>query len=444
MNAATAQLDALRNTAEITRNLRHNVRCSVIDGSFYMVMVGLAETFFPLFVLSLFDNAVASGLVLTIPIFLASIFQLTAPYFVRRAGSYRAVVATTAWLQAIICLPLAVIAFTGLGHLWLVFVLITLYHCGAGVGGPPWMSLIGVLIPAHVRARFMAKRNRLLQLGSVSGVVVGACMLEYAKHWVPILGNALGSMGLTVPTVWQDRPALPAFGVLLLLAGAARAVSAVYLGRHREPDNASSVMRMLSAKQMVERAWHGRAASTIAVLCVFAFAMMIGSPFWHAYVREIGGVGFLEWAGLVVIWMIGRAIAVTWAGEVARNHGHRRLLMIAAVLMTPIPALWALSANIVWLAVAQLLAGMAIACWDLSVMLSVLDTFAEDERTSMLAKFGLLSWLSGTAGSWVGGSMLNGLGNDRAAFAWVFVASTFARGVVAAVIVFRRRKVPKS
>lgn len=418
------QPDAERIARDVSRNLRHNLRCSVTDGTAYMVMVGLAETFFPLFILSLFANVVASGLVLTLPLFLAALLQLGAPALVARAGSYRGVVAGTAWLQTVICVPLAIIAFTGYGPLWLVFALITIYHAGASVGGPPWLTMMSVLVPAHIRARYLARRNRMLQAGSVFGVLTGACVLEF-------LPKAFATTSISLPQHWLDKPALPAFGLLFSLAAIARAVSAIYLGRHKEPHGASHTMHAMSPLEMVDRVRTSKGRSIIALLCAFQFAAMIGSPFFHAYVREQGQATFLEWAGLIVIWMMGRALAVTWAGEVARNHGYRRLLLIGGLLMVPIPALWAVSTNLVWIAVAQLLAGMAIACWELAVSLSTLEVFDERERTSMIAKFGLLSWLSGTLGSWAGGGVLGSLGNDRAAFAWVFVASTAARAALA-------------
>jgi hypothetical protein len=317
-----------------------------------------------------------------------------------------------------------------------VFVLITMYHAGASIGGPPWLSMISILVPTHVRARFLARRNRLLQVGSVAGVVIGACVLEFMPT---TLGAAVRWVGAAAPQAWVDKPVLPAFGLLFTLAAIARGVSAVYLGRHREPAGASLAMHALSPRQMVDRVRKGRGASLIAFLCAFQCAAMIGSPFFHAYVREQGRASFLEWAGLIVIWMLGRALAVTWAGEVARNHGHRRLLLMGALLMVPIPALWAISTDLVWIAVAQLVAGMSIACWDLAIWLSTLEVFDERERTSMLAKFGLLNWLSGTVGSWMGGGLLGHLGNDRSAFAWVFAASTLARAALAGAIALRER-----
>ncbi len=406
------------------------MRCSVVDGWFYMVMFGLAETFFALFILEMFESPVASGLILTVPLMLASLAQLASPNITRWAGSYRTIVTATAWLQAIACIPLAIIAFRGSAPMWLVFVIVTIYHCGAIVGGAPWSTLMSLLVPGPLRARFFAARNRKLQVGAMIGVAIGALLLEYSTAWMPKLIPLLSNIGLHVPESWSTRPQLPAFGVLFLLAAAARAVSAAYLGLHKEPQHASSSLRILSVTELLDRVRKGPGAALIARLCTFQFAMMIGSPFWAAYVKDIAHASFLQWAAMIICWMLGRALVVGWAGEIAAKHGRDRLILMAALLMAPCPAFWTFSTNIVWLVIAQLFCGMAIACWDLSVWLSTVSTFPEEERTSMLAKFGLLQYTSGAAGSYAGGAMLKQMGDTRVAFIATFLASTLARTLV--------------
>lgn len=416
------------------------MRCSVIDGSFYMVMFGLAETFFSLFILEMFESPVASGLILTVPLMLASLAQLASPNITRWAKSYRRIATATAWLQAIACVPLAIIAFRGSAPMWLVFVIVTIYHCGAIVGGAPWSTLMSLLVPVPLRARFFASRNRKLQIGAISGVAIGALLLEYASVWMPRVVSLFGSAGLALPESWVSQPQLPAFGALFLLAAMARAVSATYLGLHREPIHASSTLRILSISQLLDRVRKGPGATLIARLCLFQFAMMIGSPFWAAYVKDIAHASFLQWASMIICWMLGRALAVRWAGEIAATHGRDRLILVAALLMAPCPALWTFSTNIVWLVIAQLFCGMAIACWDFSVWLSTVSAFPEEERTSMLAKFGLLQYTSGAAGSYAGGSLLKGMGDTRTAFIWTFVASTIARTLVFGWLAFQLRR----
>ncbi len=409
--------------------LRHNLRCSVIDGTCYMVMYGLAETFFPLFVLELYGAEVASGLIATVPLLVASVLQLAAPVLVQRMRSYKSAIVVCAAMQALACPLLAVVAFVGYSPLWLTFVLASMYHAGAIMGSPPWTALMSILVPAPIRANFFARRLRTLQIGAVVAVIMGAALLDAAPRMID--GVAALAWGLEG---WRAHPTLPVFGVLFVLAGVARTVSTVYLVRHVEPVDAVSRHTVLTARQLVERMRHGGRWRLIGVIVLFWACAMVGSPYWAAYVRGVAGLSFLEWAGLIVLWLLGRAVAVSVVGEAVSRYGRRKLLIGAALFMAPIPALWALSVEPVWLAVAQLLAGMSIAVWDLSTFLVTMETFDEQERTSLLSKYGLLQWSAGTAGSFVGGAVLDAGGKGRLAFIGVFLLSSVLRLLAAMVL----------
>jgi MFS family permease len=413
--------------------VRHNLRCSTIDGLFYMFMVGFAETFFPLFILAMFGSEVGSGLVATVPIMLAVLLQMLAPQFVQLVRSYKRAVVICAVLQTLMCPALAIVALLGSAPLWLVFILASVYYAGAVVGGTPWTAMMGRLVPGPVRATFFAKRSRTLQLGAIGAVVAGALLLDSAQPLGRFFGDAL-AWWPWMSQAWQDRPTLVCFAILFTLAGAVRAVSTLYLHKHIEPPNITQGHRTLSARETFVRLRHDGRWRLLGVLVLFSFAMMIGSPFWAAYVKKIAALSNLEWAGLIVIWYLGKALAVSWAGELARKRGRRKLLVYAAIMMTPVPALWALGTDPIYLAVAQLIAGMTIATWELGVMLATLEVFDEDERTSLLSVYTLGQWGAGTSGSLVGGAILGHYSKDGAthgAYAVVFVLSTLARGAVA-------------
>ncbi|HLP83755.1 MAG TPA: MFS transporter [Phycisphaerales bacterium] len=413
--------------------IRHNLRCSTIDGLFYMFMVGFAETFFPLFVLTMFGSEVGSGLVATVPLMLATILQLFAPQMVQRVRSYKRAVVACAVLQTVVCPLLAVVALIGSAPMWLIFALAAAYHAGAIVGGAPWTAMMGVLVPGPMRAAFFAKRSRVLQLGAVVAIVAGAALLDSAPRIGPALAESL-TWWPWMSNAWQTRPTLVCFAILFTLAGAVRAVSAWYLHKHIEPPNVTAGHRSLSVREAFARLRHDGRWRLVGVLALFSFAMMIGSPFWAAYVKQVCGLSFLEWAGLIVIWYLGKAIAVSWAGELAQRRGRRRLLVYAGIMMTPVPALWALSTDPIYLAIAQMIAGMTIATWELGVMLATLEAFDEDERTSLLSVHTLSQWCAGTGGSFVGGAALERMGGTHGAFAAIFIASALARGLVTLVL----------
>jgi MFS family permease len=409
--------------------VRHNLRCSTIDGVFYMFMVGFAETFFPLFILTMFGSEVGSGLVATVPIMLATIVQLFVPQFVHALRSYKRAVVFCAVLQTIMCPLLALVALVGTAPMWVIFLLASVYHAGAVVGGTPWTAMMGLLVPGPVRATFFAKRSRMLQLGAIAAVLAGAALLDSAEKISPTLANVF-SWWPWISEAWTTRPVLVCFAILFTLAGIVRAVSTLYLHKHIEPANATAGHRTLSISEATTRLRHDGRWRLLGVFILFSFAMMIGSPFWAAYVKQIAKLSFLEWAWLIVIWYLGKALAVSWAAEIAKRRGKRKLLIYGAILMTPVPALWALSTDPIYLAVAQLITGMTIATWELAVMLTTLEVFDEDERTSLLSVYTLGQWGSGVSGSFVGGAILDRMPKDHFAFSVIFIASTVARGLV--------------
>jgi len=409
--------------------VRHNLRCSTIDGLFYMFMVGFAETFFPLFILNMFGSDVGSGLVATVPVMLATLLQLFAPHLVEYVRSYRRAVVICAAVQTLACPALALIALFGTAPMWLVFVVASIYYAGAVVGGSPWTAMMGRLVPGPIRATFFARRIRTLQLGAIVAIVAGAAMLDAAADGTPRLAEFF-AWWPWMNTALLERPTLVCFAMLFMLAGVTRAVSTLYLHKHIEPPDLTRSHRSLNLREAVVRLRQDGRWRLLGVLALFSFAMMIGSPFWAAYVKKIAELSFLQWAGLIVIWYLGKALTVSWAGEIAQRRGRRRLLIYAGIMMTPVPLLWALSTDPLYLAVAQLIAGMTIATWELGVMLATLELFDDEERTSLLSIHTLGQWGAGTAGSIVGGATLERMGGVYGAFVTIFIASAVARGLV--------------
>jgi MFS family permease len=440
------------------RTLRHNLRCSVIDGTAYMVMVGLAEVFFPVFVLLMFKDAAASGLVLTLPVLLANLLQLGAPKLVRAMQSYRKAVVLCATVQCIACFPLAGIALwgaaqpvpPGTGALAITFIIASAYYAGAIVGGSPWSAMIATLVPSHVRTRFMGRRNRTLQLGAVVGVLLGAVLLQFLPAAMPASPTLAPDAGL-LSRALHHNPQLAVFSLLFVLAGVARAISTWYLHRHTEPARVlHAAPAGTDASTPVPSVGLLRVPHAALALGVILFhgAAMLGSPFFAAYAREVGKATMLDFAWLTIVWLLGKALALNWAGDYAQRHGKHRLMVMSLVLMVPVPVLWGLSSDLVWLALAQLLAGVAIGAYELAVWFLTVDAFAKPglsgaQRTRLIARFTLATALAGAATSSVAGSLLarlhpaeagptgGALGGAWAAFFVVFALSSMTRGLVA-------------
>src|SRR5712691_9583571 len=196
------------------RQLEHNLRVSRADSAAFGVMVGLGETFLPLFVLTVGLGEVMSGLVVSVPVLLGGALQMISPRAVRLLGSHKRWVLCCATLQAVSFLPL--IAGAVVGHIspWAALVVASLYWAGNLGTGPAWNVWIGTLVPRTIRAHFFAKRTRLSQLMVLAGFLGGGITLQIGK---------------------QQDYVLVVFAVLFTIACLCRFASVSFLASQSEP-----------------------------------------------------------------------------------------------------------------------------------------------------------------------------------------------------------------
>src|SRR5208283_1658370 len=108
-------------------SLRKDLRTSTAEGMAASVMVGVGETYLPVFVLALSGSQLACGLVSTVPLVIGALLQLGSPWLVRKCGSYRRMVSFGALVQAVTFLPLLTAAILGHMSVVLVFALVAVY-----------------------------------------------------------------------------------------------------------------------------------------------------------------------------------------------------------------------------------------------------------------------------------------------------------------------------
>ena len=194
--------------------LRKDLRTSTAEGMASSVMVGVGETYLPVFVLALSGSQLACGLVTTVPLVIGAVLQLGSPWLMRKCGSYRRWVSLCALVQAATFVPLLIAAVSGHMSVVWVFALVAVYWAtGLGSSGP-WNAWMETLVPSRIRARYFAWRTGVCQWGIALGFVGGGIALQLAERW-------------GIP--------LAVFAFLFFMASASRFTSARLLASQREP-----------------------------------------------------------------------------------------------------------------------------------------------------------------------------------------------------------------
>lgn len=401
--------------------LRRDLWVTTADGAAYSVMVGCGETYLPAFTLALGLGPVAVGLMASVPILVAAAVQLVTPYAVARLGSNRAWVVVCTSVQAASFLPFIWWGLYGGAALWQLLAAASLYWTAGMAGVPAWNAWMGRLVPERMRTPFFAQRNRLGQFSVFCGFVIGGFVLQYGEA--------------------RQAPRA-AFAALFALAGVARLLSTAFLVACREPlppardgwsggrsgARSATIVRLPAQLSATVRDMAAKPAGTlVAFLCCFMFGTHFAAPFFAPYMLEELRFSYHAFMLVVATSFLSKALVLPAVGRFASRAGSPQLLWLACLAITPLALLWLPFANVGYLVGVQVVAGGCWAAYEFAVALLFFDVVADRERTGVVTIYNLGLAIATVAGASCGGLLLWFLGEDRRAYAAVFVASCLLR-----------------
>lgn len=386
--------------------LRRDLWAITWDGAAFSVMLGCGERYVQAFAVALGYGDLASGFVATIPWLAGAAIQLVAPWAVPRVGSQKRWVIACSAVQAAAWAPLAVGAAMGWMPPFVLFACVTLYWASGFAAGPAWTSWVETLIPPRLRDHFFARRGAVCQ-ASLFVALVGAGALLHAAEGAGIV--------------------MRMFAILFAAAAVARAISTAFLTFQSEPVPLPPRAAAVTVAAFLRRLPGDAPLRLLFCVVPMQFAVQTAEPFFAPYVLRRLDADYGTYLVLVAAAFLGRIVALPPAGRLARRFGARRVLWAGALGLVPVAALWTLSTSFVWLAVVQLLAGLAWGCFELGTFLVYFDAVEPHERSSAITAFFFVNAAAAAGGSLAGGWFLDALGADRDAYLALFAASTVLR-----------------
>lgn len=431
--------------------LRKDLRAVMLDGLYYAIMVGLAEAYIAPFALRLGLGPIAAGLIVTVPALVGAAAQLRAPRFIRRVGSYSRFMKIGASVQALMYVPLAIIAVSGPwlaafarehahihGLSAIVFLVWILYWIFGAACGPAWQTAAGAIIPSKVRAGYFARRSRILHFATLLSLLLQGVLMTQLTRLASRSNNSHAATEATISDATGFDPVLLIFAGLFLAACFFRLLSAHYLGQYSEPQIAphqEARVPPIEAARRLGRAPDGR--YLLYMLCTLA-TVQIAGPYFNPYMVEILRAdqtpmfAGAPWLGPALSWLLagailGRIIALPTIGALSRKFGAHRVLRVAGILLIPAPLFWLVSDNTIWLLSGQIVFGVIWAGFELSTFLLNYVMLKPEERTSILTLYAAANEVGKSAGSMIGAALLGAAGEGRVAYVIVFWISSAAR-----------------
>lgn len=385
------------------------MRLSLADALFYALMVGAGEVYFLADAVRLGATPLQQALVITLPLCVGTLGPMLSLGLLGRFGRRKPIVVTAAALQAATLLSIVVVDLWGRLTPNLLIGLASAYQVFAQAAGTAWASWYGDVVPARIRGRYFATRNRVAQLATSASLIAAGLLLQHFEPGAAgVVAAGAGGLGYAV-----------IFGAAALF----RLVSVLLLSVSPEP-----AAELLSNRH--EALAFARSDEALPVRRILVFAALLqltvylASPYFGPFMLEELKLSYAEYmAGSVAVVASKFASLPSW-GRLVDRHGARAVFLLAVVLVALVPLPWLWTHGVVMVMVAQAMSGLSWGGHELAQFSLLLESSPTRSRLHVFAMMSALTGIAQLLGSLLGGWLLMAV--DRR-FAVLFVVSAGLR-----------------
>jgi MFS family permease len=385
------------------------MRLSLADALFYALMVGAGEVYFLADAVRLGASSLEQALVITLPLCVGTLGPLLSLGLLGRFHRRKAVVVSAAIMQALVLFTIVLSDGTGTLSPPVLIALASGYQVFAQAAGTAWASWYGDLVPARLRGRYFATRNRIAQVATSGSLIVAGLLLQRLEP---------GSAGAVAPGAGGLG-----YAIIFGAAGLFRLVSAVLLALSPEPS-----AQLLSNRHETLSFARSDEALPVRRILLFAAALQLtvymASPYFGPFMLEELRLSYAEYmAGSLAVVVLKFASLPSW-GRLIDRYGARAAFLLAVVLVALVPLPWLWVRGVAMVIVAQALSGLSWGGHEVSQFSLLLETSQAQSRLHVFAMMSVFTGVAQLTGSLLGGWLL--LSVDRN-FLVVFVVSAACR-----------------
>ena len=389
--------------------MRRAMRLSLADGLFYALMVGAGEVYFLADAVRLGATPLQQALVITLPVCVGTVGPMLSLGLLGRFGRRKPIVVTAASLQAGTLLSIVVVDLSGRLTPNLLIGLASAYQIFSQAAGTAWASWYGDLVPARIRGRYFARRNRIAQLATSGSLIAAGLLLQRFEP---------GAAGAVAPGAGGLG-----YAIIFGAATVFRLVSVALLSASPEPP-----AELLSSRREALAFARSEEALPARRILWFAAALQLtvylASPYFGPFMLEELRLSYAEYmAGSVAVVVMKFASLPSW-GHLVDRYGARSVFLLAVVLVAIVPLPWLWTHGVVMVVVAQALSGLSWGGHELSQFSLLLESSPTRSRLHVFATMSVLNGTAQLIGSLLGGWLL--IAVDRH-FAVLFVVSAASR-----------------
>jgi MFS family permease len=380
------------------KSTEQSLKLSNIDAFLCSLMVGVGESYLPAYVLSIGMGEVFAGILASLPLVSGAVLQLFTPKLLHKVHSHKYWVVLSASLQAMAFLPLIYFSLTRAPNFWTLFTILTLYWGAGFSAGAAWTFWMGHLVPDKQSAKYFSFRTKIAQIGVLLGIVGG---------------------GVALHNKVEIGPFSSVFTLLFVFAFACRMVSTVLLSKKMYRSEwvlTDQVHRLSDSWKIFWRGQHKK--KFFAYLVPFQIAVYMSSPFVTPYMLAQLKMNYGQYMVAIAAMLVGKIISLSIMEKAKSNFDGFKIMAAGLVLVSPAPALWALSENFSFVIGLQILSGLGWACFELGLSLVFFQDLRHEEKVPVLTIYNLLNSMAIIGGTFIGAKLLMALGEQKSSY-WI-------------------------
>ncbi len=406
---------------DTSEKVKKSLRYSVIDGSFFSVMVGFGESFFIPFATFLRANNVQLGLLGSLPITLGSLGQLLTHRLLGYFKSRKHFVCWCAFLQGLMFVPIIVLFLLELLNIPLLLLFMSLYWIFGMLGGPAWNSWMGELVNEKERGNYFGRRNRIAGLVSVvSFLGAGYLLQQFAE------------------TTFTQRLG---FVIIFCIAFFARTISTMYLAKKYDPPYHTPKDAHFTFLEFLKEAPLRNYGRLVMYLGLMNFGVFLAAPFFTAYMFYDLAFDYQTFTIVSVTALLVKFLCMPLWGRLADRYGTKKILTISGLIMPLAPLLWIFSTDIWYILGIQAFNGFIWAGFEIAAFNFTFETTTPEKRALCVAYNNVVSGLAIVAGAVAGGYIIRHNEFFWSKYYLVFILSFLVRFIASAVFIPKLREI---
>ncbi len=366
---------------------RRSLKFSFKDGIFVSAMIGFTQDYFTPFLLLLGGTAKEVGILSSLPNFVSALVQLKSADSTEKVGSRKTIINIFVFLQAVMLVPMAVVAILK-GVSPVVFILLVTLFTGFGAfAAPAWSSLMSDLVAEDKRGEYFGWRNKRLGF-----VIVGMSF---------VAGIILHSS--------EKKDIFCGFFMIFALAFVFRLISWNFLRQMEEPKLVHKKEDHFTLFRFLARIKESNFARFVLFVAMMNFSVNLASPYFAVFMLRDLHFGYLLYSLITVTATLVIYLTMSRWGRHADKFGNLKVLRMTAPIIATLPLCWVINRNPLFLLLVQVLSGFAWAGFNLCALNFIYDAVTPAKRTRCISYFNVLNGLALCLGALAGGFIVQKL-----------------------------------